>query len=246
MTKVIFRYRHTRNFAPRYAINKHFHTNQTQHTMKKIVFATLTGLLSAGLASAQIRIAPELGLNLASVSGKNGGESMSSGMKIGGRVGAIVEFGLTKNIYLRPGLQYSMLGGKNGDLNEGMDVDVTETINYLQVPVNVLYKLGNPGEGRFYVGLVPYVGFALSGKGKIDDKSFDLEIGSDKDKDDLKPLDFGAGIKVGYEMPMGLYVDASYMLGLTNNLPGGDADNKMSNRNITIGVGYFLFGGEKK
>lgn len=215
--------------------------------MKKFIFATLTGLLSAGLASAQIGIAPEIGLNLASLNGKGGGESMSSGMKIGGRVGAMVEFGLTKNIYLRPGLQYSMLGGKNGDLNEGMDVDVTETINYLQVPVNVLYKFGKPGEGRFYVGLVPYVGFALSGKAKVDDLSVDLEIGSDEIKDDVKPLDFGAGIKVGYELPMGLYADASYMLGLSNNLPGGDSDNKMSNRNITIGVGYFVFRkGEKK
>lgn len=214
--------------------------------MKKIIFATLTGLLSASLASAQIGIAPEIGLNLASLSGKGAGESMSSGMKIGGRVGAMVEFGITKNIFVRPGIQYSMLGGKNGDLNKGMDVDVTETINYLQVPVNVLYKFGKPGDGRFYVGVVPYVGFALSGKGKVGDLSVDMEIGSDKTKDDLKPIDFGAGIKVGYELPMGLYFDASYMLGLTNNVPGGDADNKVSNRNITIGVGYFVFRNTKK
>jgi hypothetical protein len=45
---------------------------------------------------------------------------------------------------------------------------------------------------------------------------------------------------------MGLYVDASFVQGLTNNMPGGDADNKMSNRNITIGVGYFILGSKAK
>jgi hypothetical protein len=132
--------------------------------MKKFIFATLTGLLSAGLASAQIRIAPEVGLNLSSVNMKLGGESLSASMKVGGRVGAMVELGLTKNIFLRPGVQYTMLGGKNTLSFMGVDIDATTTINYIQVPVNVLYKFGNPGESRFYVGLVPYVGFALSAK----------------------------------------------------------------------------------
>ncbi len=214
--------------------------------MKKIIFATIAALLSAGFASAQVGIAPELGLNLASLTGKGGGNSMSSGMLVGARIGGMVELGLTKNIYLRPGLQFSMMGGKGGDLKV-LNTDLTESINYIQVPINILYKLGKAGDGRFYAGLEPYLGFAIGGKYKGGGNSEDLKIGTDDKTDDVKPLDFGAGIKVGYELPMGLYFDVAYLLGITNNLPGGNSDNKMSNRNFTIGVGYFiLHKGDKK
>lgn len=214
--------------------------------MKKIIFATLASLLSAGFASAQVGIAPEVGLNLASLGGKSGGNSMSSGMLPGARIGAMVELGLTKSIYLRPGLQFSMMGGKGGDLKV-LNNDLTMSINYIQVPINILYKLGKAGDGRFYAGIEPYLGFAIGGKYKLSGNNTDLKIGSDAAKDDVKPLDFGAGVKVGYELPMGLYFDAAYLIGLTNNLPGGNSDNKMSNRNISIGVGYFiLHKGDKK
>ncbi|MBS1615532.1 MAG: PorT family protein [Bacteroidetes bacterium] len=214
--------------------------------MKKIIIASMAALLSAGFASAQVGIAPELGLNLASISGKGGGNSMNSGMLPGARIGGMVELGLTKNIYLRPGLQFSMMGGKGGDLKV-LNNDLTMSINYILIPINVLYKLGKAGDGRFYAGLEPYLGFALGGKYKVSGSTTDLKIGGDAGKDDVKPLDFGAGVKVGYELPMGLYFDVAYLLGITNNLPGGNSDNKMSNRNISIGVGYFiLHKGDKK
>jgi hypothetical protein len=219
----------------------------TKHTskMKKIILSAVAALLTVGAANAQLSIAPEVGLNIASLNGKGGGNSISSGMNIGARVGAVVEFGITNNIFLRPGLQFSMLGGKGGDLKIG-NTEVTETINYIQVPVNVLYKLGEEGDGRFYVGLVPYFGFAIGGKYKVQDVSESLKIGSDEAKDDVKALDLGAGIKVGYELPMGLYVDAAFMQGLANIVPGGNSDNKVMTRNITIGVGYFVMRGGSK
>ena len=215
--------------------------------MKKLIVAAVATMLSAGADNAKIGIAPELGLNLASLNGKTMGESMSSGMKIGARIGAVADIGVTENIFVRPGLQFSMLGGKDGDLGD----DVSWSLNYLHIPINVLYKLGSEGDGRFYVGLVPYINYALGGKAKHGDLEADIEFGDDEATDDLKSLDFGAGVKVGYELPMGLYVDASFMQGLSNLVPGGDADNKVSNRNISIGVGYFVFrtgdgGGKKK
>lgn len=212
--------------------------------MKKIILSAMAALITAGAANAQIRFAPEVGLNLSSVGGKSAGASMNSGMNIGARIGAVADIGITDHIFVRPGIQFSMMGGKNGDLKYGTE-DATLAINYIQVPVNLLYKLNGAGEGGLYFGLVPYFGYALGGKHKIGSESKSLEIGSDEAKDDIKALDLGAGIKVGYELPMGLYVDAAFIQGLANLVPGGNSDNKMTNRNITIGVGYFINGAKK-
>jgi len=213
--------------------------------MKKVILSAVAALITAGAANAQIRFAPELGLNLASLNGKymvgTASTSVNSGMSIGARIGAVADIGITENIYVRPGIQFSMLGGKDFPVS-GIDM----SINYIQVPISVLYKLSGSDNNGLYFGLVPYFGFALGGKMKDEDGSESLKIGSDEAKDNVKPLDFGAGVKVGYELPMGLYFDASFMQGLANLVPGGNSDNKYMTRNITIGVGYFLMKGAGK
>jgi hypothetical protein len=220
-----------------------FQTKNTQQMKKLILSAIATAITFSAVNAQSIAIGPEAGLNLTTVNVKSSGASLNTGFGIGGRVGAVAEIAFTKNLYFRPGLQFSMLGGKDGDYPSG----TTITINYLQLPLNVVYKLGKEGEGRFYFGVTPYLGYALGGKYKNSTISESLKIGSDDATDNVKALDFGAGVKVGYELPMGFYADAAFLQGLSNNQPGGNSDNKMTNRIITVGVGYFLFrtGGKK-
>jgi hypothetical protein len=208
--------------------------------MKKIILSAAVAVLTAGAANAQLSIAPEIGLNMSSMTSSGGGVTLKTGMAIGGRIGAMAEFGITEHIFVRPGIQFSMMGGKGGDLPSG----VSYNLNYIQVPVNVLYKLGEEGSGRLYAGLAPYFGFAIGGKVKTDNGSTDLKIGSDADKDDFKAMDLGLGPKVGYELPMGLYVDAAYLFGLANIDPQSGVTTH--NGCFTIGVGYFVMKGAAK
>ncbi len=209
--------------------------------MKKIIFAAAAALtLMAGAAQAQTSFGVEAGLNLSTLNGKSLGKDVNSGTMIGARVGGVADIGLTDAIYFRPGLQFSLMGGKNGDLGS----DASVSINYIHIPLNVLYKLGEEGSGRIYFGLVPYLNIAVGGKQKIAGTSVDLKIGNDKIQDNLQRLDYGAGLKAGYELPMGFCVDLSYLFGFANLEPGGDADNKTSNRLFTIGASYF-FGRDK-
>lgn len=209
--------------------------------MKKLITFLAFASLSSFTTQAQISIGPEVGFNLTSVQAKAEGVSANLDSKAGFRIGAIADIGLTSHLFLRPSIQYAMFGGKDGDVKKLTNESATFSINYLHIPVSVLYKFGETGLGRFYVGVTPYLGYAFGGKTKFAGIEKDLEIGSDKDKDDIKPLDFGAGIKVGYELPLGLYVDASFLQGFSNNDPVGNSDNKQTNRLITIGVGYYLF-----
>src|ERR1043165_1174974 len=196
--------------------------------MKKIILAAVAATLVSSAANAQnISFGPEIGLNLSSLTGKTAGKSDNSSILPGARIGAVADIGVTEHIFVRPGIQFSMMGGKD----DVAGVEVKTMINYIHVPVNVLYKLGEEGESRIYFGIVPYFGYAVSGKQKIGDNSTDLKIGTKEHEDNLKPMDFGAGVKVGYEFPMGLCVDAAFLQGLTNLVPGGDADNKTNTRN---------------
>lgn len=216
--------------------------------MKKLLAIAALSVATITTASAQLRVGPEVGLNLTTVQKKIMGNSENSDLKVGGRIGIVADLALTNSLYLRPGVQFAMMGGKESVTIPATIVTPEKTyttttdLSYIQVPVNVLYKFGEAGYSRLYIGLTPYVGFAIGGKQKSDGlPDYTIEFGDDKD---MKSLDFGAGLKLGYELPMGLYVDLSYLQGFTNNLPKGNSDNKFNNNNITLGIGY-LFGGSR-
>ncbi len=198
----------------------------------------LSVALIATTANAQLAIAPELGLNLANVTGKSGGVSTDTKMKAGLAIGAVIDLGIADNIYFQPGLFYLMNGAK---ANTG---DVTMNINTLQIPLNFVYKLGEEGGNRFFFGVGPYLGYNISANYKAGGNSTTIDIGTDKTKDGLKPLDFGAGVNVGYLMSMGVFVRAHYQMGFANLDPISDADNTMKSSAIGITVGYY-FGGHK-
>ncbi|MCX6272369.1 MAG: porin family protein [Bacteroidetes bacterium] len=120
-------------------------------------------------------------------------------------------------------------------------------INYLEIPVNGLYKFG-AGPAIIFIQAGPYLGYALSAKLKADEKIFqnedgtltdkyDLKIGTDKEKDDLKPLDFGINVGAGVEFK-GITFGLQYGLGLANISPYTEDDTKIKNKVIGISVGY--------
>ena len=210
--------------------------------MKKLTLIALT-FAAIGSTNAQVHFGPEVGLNFSSVSTKTptlpfgAVDRRTSDMKFGLRVGGVADIGLTNHLYLRPGLFFTQYGWKED--RAGSDAEVT--YNYVQLPVNVLYKLGNDGGGRFYFGLLPYVSFAVGGSRDINIQEYDVEIGDNPGRDDLKAVDLGIGLKAGYEFPFDMYLDASFIQGAANVLPGGNDDFKMTNRQFTLGIGY-LFG----
>jgi len=208
--------------------------------MKKftLFFATVFGL--ATMASAQIRIAPEVGASFSKI--VTDPSTPGSSYVIGPRVGGLVDIALTDNLYLQPGVAWAMKGVKS----EFLGLESTISTNYIEVPINVMYKLGKEGSGRFFFGLGPNIGYAISGKMKskgsfagisFDDES-DITFGSDST--DMKALDFGGNINIGYELPMGLYARAYYQMGFANLANAGVTQK---NTSFGLAIGY-LFGGK--
>lgn len=225
--------------------------------MKKILLLSLIAGLSVN-AIAQIRIAPEVGFNIASASVDQpatlGLPSLDTKPVMGIKAGAIVEVPVSSHFYLQPGIFYAMKGFKESGsasysvlfYTVNIDVEGKERSNYLEVPVNVLYKFGTPGGGRIFVGAGPYLGYALGGKydysisaGGFADTSASesLRVGTDSN-DHIKPFDFGANINAGYELGMGLFARAQFSYGFLNVMPYTGASQK--NWGITVSVGYLI------
>jgi hypothetical protein len=244
-----------------YKISMYFARINKHALMKKTILSLVAVGLMATAANAQIAIAPELGLNLSDISAKSqdpagGTHTTSTSMRPGLAVGAIVDIGITGNIFFQPGLFYEMTGAKSTDAPQSKI-----NINTLVIPLNFEYKFGVAGGNRFFAGVGPYIGYNISGKETWDADpanyipagSHTLTFGSDKGSalgtgDDLKALDLGLGLNVGYLLSNGFYVRAHYQMGLTNLLPGGDDKNSFKTSAFGLTVGYYLTGqkGSKK
>ena len=68
-------------------------------------------------------------------------------------------------------------------------------------------------------------------------ESEDVSWGSDAEEDDLKPFDYGAKFGVGAELK-GLSLGVYYALGLANISPYTDYGTKISNKVLSISLGY--------
>lgn len=223
--------------------------------MKKQVVLVLLALVGTLSTYAQVSFGIKAGYNNSGVSGE--GDEFSKRLS-GFHAGGIADISLAENFSLQPQLLFIMKGAKSESYTEtiaGVEIQYPEqklTLNYLELPVNFLYK-HEAGAGSIFVGAGPYLGFGLSGKIKADGLDeegkvkFDGKKDSEVDENDeaavhLKRLDAGANFLAGYELKNGLLFSVNYSLGLTNLDPDG---NKSKNNYFGVSVGY-LFKTKKK
>ncbi len=218
-------------------------------------------------ATAQVRFGAKAGLNMANMSYsedystdlQNIAEGTITNSIIPAfHAGGLVEFDFGAGMGLSAGLQLSVKGERN-KYNGGLvpEFSYTQKIRpvYVQVPVAVYYR--NSG---FYAGAGPYIGYGVAGKVKTkrsgeeneesEDIKFDNKNGQPYDSAYFSPLDFGAGLEVGYEFGS-IRVSASYNLGLANVFSknavdwGGITKREYKCTHHVIGVSVaYLFRGE--
>jgi len=197
--------------------------------MKKLLLVAALGTCFSGAISAQeLTYGPEAGVNLANVSG----DMPNTSMKLGLKAGAVVNIPAGGGFYLQPGLFFSQKGFKT----EILGIKATTNINYIELPVNVLYRFDLGNAGGIFVSAGMYAAFATNGKVKSGDMSHNIEFGSDAGE--MKRFDYGANFGLGYETPWGVYVRGQYGLGLAN--VSADDDFSMKNNTIQITLGYLL------
>lgn len=211
--------------------------------MKKIMILAAGVMAFAFPATAQVSIAPEVGINLANMHRKwDDTTKFDNGIKLGFRAGLNFNIPITPDrLVLQPGIFYSIQGFKSEENGFAQNV----TLHYAQIPLNLIYMFNDPSEGRFFVGVGPYVGFAFSGKDKQHgggraDTTMKLTFGSGADQD-LGRVDYGAQATVGYLLRSGIFFRGTYQHGIGDLVPSESplqTEAYYNNTNISISIGY--------
>ncbi len=172
-----------------------------------------------------------------------GNVSVTYDLKPGFTGGVFYSIPLNKDFSIAPGLDFVQKGGKintrlleNGEpVAEGSS---TLSLNYLQLPVNVMFKFK-----RLFIGAGPVLGLGINGKEK---DMFDSSITTGKinfgnsETDDLKPFEFGLNMLAGYKLSNGLFINAMFNLGLNNIAPNAQSDAKFHNKGFALRIGYMF------
>ena len=179
-------------------------------------------------------------------------------MKPGFVGGIVVDYELSRNLFLRSGIDFVMKGAKLDKervSNTNSVIGVSPRyqfedrvrLNYLQMPVTFGYKYQVGNGFTAYLNAGPYVGFGVYGRGRSSVRlvSGDRPAGGlvdgciESDSFDdlaLKKFDFGITGSIGAEYKQ-YFVNVGYEYGLTN-LAKDDRNTSWHNMIATCALGY--------
>ena len=164
------------------------------------------------------------------------------------QLGALGMFELSDVVELRTGLIYSQKGAAENDLtttdyygnSTGKD-DMIFALDYLEVPVDFAFKLGDAG---FALSAGPYLGILMSAKAKFDGEEIDVD-------ELVNGIDVGINIGASFIVNESVLIDVRYGVSITDisdveetNYYGYSTGDYSSDNNkcFSISIGY-VFGG---
>lgn len=225
--------------------------------MKRIV-TLLVGAVTASVSFGQLSIGIQGTGNLSDANIETA-DFVSSAKKMRTLPGAgiVADVKLSPALTVRTGLNYLQNGIKLETSMPGVPGEIDEisftgkvNLNYLQVPVNLLYT--TKGATQFFVGGGPYFSYAISGKTKqemtikFSDGSTETEKeeGDPFEKDDdgetyWKRTDFGVGAMAGVKLPGGFFANVGYQFSFSNL--NKTEEEKYKNRGLQLTIGYYLW-----
>ncbi|SDB42289.1 Outer membrane protein beta-barrel domain-containing protein [Flavobacteriaceae bacterium MAR_2010_188] len=194
--------------------------------MKKLVIVAALAMFGFnGFAQMESHFGVKAGVNFAKLTGDNVEDADG---RTGFHIGAIYELMVGEKFFIQPELVYSQQGLQS-------KVDDFETklkLDYLNIPVMAKYYISED----FAIEAGPQVGILMNAKGESDGRDTDV-------KDFFKGSDISLGGGLSYNMETGLFLQARYMIGISNVFDGGDEDtfgDDLTNSVLSFSVGYMF------
>ncbi len=220
--------------------------------MKKIFFLLVFGISMNSLFAQSVNFGVKGGLN-ESTATLTGSATRFSNLA-GFNAGLFADVNI-KQLTIEPGIFYTNKGYNSytyvtSNSEAGTYTFKAQgniTLNYLEVPVNILYNIRFK-QGKFFIGGGPYYGLALSGKSNVTTTSGNeneipavtnsggnITIGNTA-ADALKRSDFGLNALAGIKLNNGLLISTGYGFGFTDifNRDGQGIQNRVLN----VSAGY--------
>ena len=231
--------------------------------MKKLFIIAAMAVAGITTANAQeFKVGAKAGFLMSNVSvdsssdieaGKLITSKLNTAFRPGFHFGAFIEYGFNEKIWVEAGVDYAFQGANLKSI-EGTVINVSDGSLIASDKANI--KNGWLKTQQFNIplwvkydisGFRPKVGVNLGFLSKVKANS-EIEGGPTVENKSLTPdkkFDFGLGFGAEYNLPMGLFFDATFNLGLTKlstkekNDDGTYSEGgKFKNRVIQIGVGY--------
>ena len=197
--------------------------------MKKLFTILTLVALTTTISFAQAQFGIKAGFNSSAIgtSESESNEMMSS--RIGLQFGGVATIPFTDAVQLRTGAIYN----QKGATIDFLESDITLAIDYLEVPVDFAFMLG---DGGFALSAGPYFAFLMSSKVKFD--------GESEDFDDAKAMDVGLNFGVSFTIQESMIIDARYGMGLTNLSDDSTLADDYVELNGVLSVSFaYMFGG---
>jgi hypothetical protein len=201
--------------------------------MKKIFLAVLALVSMSLVSDAQFRVGVKAGgtISRQRVNGESGSSLFSNDKYKNYHAGLITEFKIAQNVYLQPQLLYTRKGSRL--LSSIGAPDMKVRVNYVEMPVNVIYKL--PASfGQIFGGAGAALSYGFSGK--LDQAGHKQSVFADNRtwrREDIS-LSFTAGV----EFDNGIFVSINSQKGLLDVYKASNVSVK--NSSVSVSVGYMI------
>lgn len=193
-----------------------------------LLFLSLSVCFTSSYAQQRLSAGPRLGVNLSNYLGSNVIDNkIITGVAAGGFImySSLNHFGISADLlYSQKGAKYLLNG-----------VNVTQRVNYLEIPLALRYFLTRSGDFRPNIFVGPALAFKLSASQKADNKSQKDDI-----TDGVKSVDLGlmAGFQLnfrGFAPRQRFLIDGRYTYGLSPlKVVSGNGHNSV----FTLALGY--------
>ncbi len=173
---------------------------------------------------------------------------------------ANLPFKTGSNFYFQPGIVFSNKGRKfaaryDTTVSQTLYVNSSEYINYLELPLNILYKFRLGKTATFLLGGGPYASFFYTGKLRTETVSKNGDYSVDENKDPAvgdgpgkyAVLDYGVNGLAGFEFGR-LFLTANYSRGLKDFYKPENYTGTFKHEVLGITAGVFIdkLGKQKK
>lgn len=207
--------------------------------MKKMLIPFVFTIVLNQVNAQKVRVGFGAGPNLSNMYAKQDNEKDNGESKLGYNIKLFADFPFSKSVSIQPAFNFIQKGFKEGSGDEKLAFN----INYIEIPLNIVYYFNPETDGNFFIGAGPYIAAPLYGNAKIkfdgDSHKESLNFGNSED-DDLRRLDVGANVMAGIILNKKLVLSAFYSRGFYDLSSVRSEGSYLHNQSFGINIGWLV------